>query len=334
MAEAGEDSAWLGVTYAASFSVTSYLGVPLMMDGHAIGTLSVADSRRREWTEADVHTLLDLVAVVIVGIEHRGAAKKNAEARAALGNANAQLLLAKNAAELANRAKAEFLTHMSHELRTPLNSIIGFTNILTKNTGKTLSAKDLKFVERIGFNGAHLLSLVDRILDLSRIEQGELRLRYSQVDVGKAVRAVCESLEGAASLANVSLTCEDVAPANIAPAPLQTDESKLHQIMMNLVGNALKFTPAGGSVRVSVVHDEVSGVPLRIEVSDTGIGIAEEAQARVFEAFEQAEEDTGARFGGTGLGLRISRALAEALGFALTLTSAPGEGSTFTVSFT
>lgn len=182
-------------------------------------------------------------------------------------------------------------------------------------------------------NGAQLLDLMDKILSLSKIEAGELQVHYSWVKVDELVRGVQADHATAAAMVGITLVFgraeHGVTPAELAP--VHTDADKLRQVLVNLVDNAIKFTAAGGQVRVSIPCAPSSGAPRRIDVTDTGMGIAADAQARVFEAFEQAEGDIGARFGGAGVGLRIARALCESLGFALTLESVVGTGSTFSI---
>ncbi len=335
-ADTRADVRFRGVPTVECLGAAAFVGVPLIIDGQPIGAMCVIDVVPHHWSAPQVRALTDLAAVALDAIALQAATRRHAAARAALHSANLQMLLAKNSAELSNRAKAEFLTHMSHELRTPLNSIIGFTNILARNASGTIGPREMKYIERVSFNGGHLLALVERILDLSKIEQGELQLRCTWVNVEHTVRTLCDSLADQAATAGVSLTVDIMCDGHsdaVPHRPLHTDEGKLHRILLNLLGNALKFTPSGGAVRVALYCDPSSGEPRHLDVIDTGIGIAPAAQARVFEAFEQAEDDTGARFGGTGLGLRISRALCESLGFGLTLTSELGQGTTLSIRF-
>ena len=236
---------------------------------------------------------------------------------------------AQAAAERANQAKTDFLSRMSHELRTPLNSVIGFANVLRANRGHQLDARELSYVDRIVTNGRHLLSLITDLLDISRIEAGKMPLVTGPVPLAPLVRSTLSGLEPQLQGRPVELRAE-------LPATLQrldTDATKLQQVILNLVGNALKFTPEG-SVTVRVTADPDTGRPLRLEVEDTGVGIPLEQQEAVFHPFEQGEPGGQRALGGTGLGLTITRALCQLLGYRLTLRSAPGSGSLFTVHFT
>ncbi len=231
---------------------------------------------------------------------------------------------AKVAAEEASQAKSRFLASMSHELRTPLNSVIGFADILLRSRAGELSERDMLYLRRISDNGRHLLSLINDILDLSKIEAGRVEVQASEVQLQTLVTSVTEQMAGQVPR-SVTLSCET--PSYLEP--LVTDEGKLRQVLINLVGNALRFTPEG-RVTVRVLADS-EGTPSSIEVIDTGVGIPLERQQAIFRPFEQGDDSTGRRYGGTGLGLAISRSLLDQLGFDIEVESAPGAGATFRI---
>lgn len=238
------------------------------------------------------------------------------------------LRVAKEAAEAASRAKSDFLARMSHELRSPLNSVIGFSRLLQRTRAHCDAAgtKEATYLDRIHANGVHLLGLINDLLDISRIESGKLDVERERVDLAELVRGTVAQLEGEASGRALLLRVE--APARALW--IETDRRKLRQVLINLVGNAIKFTPEGEVVaRVRLAED---GSPEAVEVADTGVGVAPDRLQSIFEPFEQGESGTARRYGGTGLGLAISRQLCQVLGYRLSVASEPGRGSVFRVA--
>jgi signal transduction histidine kinase len=215
---------------------------------------------------------------------------------------------------------------MSHELRTPLNSIIGFSNVMLRTRGAPAPDSARIYLERIRDNGMHLLVLINDLLDMARIEVGRIPVNLESVDVVALARELAADFEVEARERGLALVVE----APTAAASIETDPSRLRQVVANLVANALKFTNRGRVV-LRVVVDEATAAPARIDVEDTGIGIPAERLDAVFAAFEQAESGTERRYGGAGLGLAIARALCELLGFRLEVRSEVGVGSTFSV---
>lgn len=264
------------------------------------------------------HTqMIEVVANQVGAVIERRRAQKQHEA---------EILRARDAAQAANQAKSEFLSRMSHELRTPLNSVIGFANVLRKNKSSRLGQDDLTYLDRIASNGRHLLTLVNNVLDIAKVEAGRLTVTSGLVAVDELLRDVVAQLDGQPRAPGVALRAE--APEDMTP--IQTDLVLLRQVMINLAGNALRFTHEG-SVVLSADADPEAGVPVRIHVRDTGIGIPADRQKAIFEPFEQAGPETHKSYGGTGLGLSISQAICKELGYQITLESQVGKGSTFTV---
>jgi signal transduction histidine kinase len=204
--------------------------------------------------------------------------------------------------------------------------VIGFANILKKNSSEKLSEKELSYVARIVSNGKLLLEIIGDVLDLSKIEAGRMEPTSEQVELPELVRESVRTLEVHAARKGLALEVE--VPPDVAPR--QTDSRRLQQIILNLLSNAVKFTDEG-RVNVRVITENGSNRPQRIEVEDSGPGIPEDRLADIFEAFRQAEGSTARRYGGTGLGLTICRSLAELLDFSMDVQSEVGEGSTFAV---
>ena len=264
---------------------------------HSFNT--VADQLRTEWQRAQ---------------------DESARARAA----EASLAKARDAAEAATRAKSEFLAVMSHEIRTPMNGVLGMAHMLL---GTTLSTQQEKYVTTVRDSGQALLTILNDILDFSKMEAGKLELQDEDFDLPSLIGNATSLLGFRAREKRLDL---DSAIDPGVPAALRADPGRLRQILLNLVGNAIKFTDRG-RVRVSVLHQGTAdgSVRLRFEVSDTGAGIPMEAQGRLFQEFSQVDQHSTRRAGGTGLGLVISKRIVIAMGGTIGVISAPGHGSTF-----
>ena len=236
----------------------------------------------------------------------------------------AELQQAKAAAESASRTKSEFLASMSHEIRTPMHAIMGIADLLAKTA---LSPEQDKYVQIFRRAGDNLLNLINDILDLSKVEASQLELEQTGFSLHDHLEKVIEMVAARAIEKGLSLVCE-IAPS--APNDLVGDPTRLRQVLLNLLGNAIKFTESG-EVSLRVTQDGNFAVPtaLRFAVSDTGIGIPSQKLGRVFERFTQADSSTTRRFGGSGLGLTISRRLVELMGGRIWAESDVGKGSVF-----
>ncbi|WP_122509232.1 response regulator [Pseudomonas viridiflava] len=239
----------------------------------------------------------------------------------------AQVELQARADELqrSSKYKSEFLANMSHELRTPLNSSLILAKLLAENPTENLTAEQVKFAESIYSAGNDLLNLINDILDISKVEAGKLEVRPENSSVSRLVEGLRGLFQPLATEKRLQFTVEMQAGA---PTMLYTDRQRLEQILKNLLSNAIKFTETG---TVSMIVSRQPGSGIAFTVRDSGIGIAEEHQQSIFEAFRQADGTTNRRYGGTGLGLSISRDLASLLGGSISVTSAPGQGSIFTL---
>jgi PAS domain S-box-containing protein len=261
-------------------------------------------------------------------VTHHVAVKRDITERVlreqALEESNRALRQARDAALQANKTKSEFLANMSHELRTPLNAIIGYSELLMEDADAASQAGLFADLKKIRNSGAHLLSLINDVLDMSKLESGKMELDLQEFDLAEFVSSLRDTIAPLAHSQNNHLELN----LGDAPQRVVNDQQKLQQILINLLSNACKFT-RGGRVRLDVASD--SSGWLKMSVSDTGIGLSEEQQSKIFRAFVQADSSTTRRYGGTGLGLAISQRFCEMMGGRIEVTSAVGQGATFTV---
>jgi signal transduction histidine kinase len=237
-------------------------------------------------------------------------------------------LLRRQAIELeqASRLKSQFLANMSHEFRTPLNAILGYSHMMLQGVAGDLSPAAKRQLQRIDSNGRHLLTIINEILDITRIEAGKMPIQLSEFSVNDIVPEVMAELDPVIGRSKLTVT-----PRLSPHAPtVRSDRQKVKQIVVNLLSNALKFTHHGG-IDITVQYDPYRAM-VSVSVSDTGIGIAPEHHERIFEDFRQVDDSPSRQYGGTGLGLAICRRLATSLGGRITLRSNLGQGSTFTLT--
>ena len=232
------------------------------------------------------------------------------------------------AARAAERTRDEFLARMSHELRTPLNAVIGFSRLLESNRGGNQRPEDIDLLKRVRTSGEQLLRLIEDVLDQARIERGHMDLSMKDTDIVAIANRVADYYRGEAAAKGVRLVA--VLPASASPVDL--DAARFEQVLRHLMDNAVKFT-ANGTIRVTLVTDAATGRPTRLAVSDTGIGIPEDAVDRIFQPFEQGDASHGRPYGGAGLGLPLARRLCGVMGCQLLVESVEGKGSKFTIRF-
>jgi signal transduction histidine kinase/CheY-like chemotaxis protein/HPt (histidine-containing phosphotransfer) domain-containing protein len=304
---------------AHRLALTGYLFCAL---GPAIVVLVARGGR----TEAMAATALTaaLLALLAAGRITGRATRRLLQAERRLSQALAANHAALQHAEAASQAKSRFLATMSHELRTPLNAVIGAAELLRADDGDPQQRHQL--LDAIQRSGGNLLGLIEDILDLSRIEAGQLHLQVQDFHLGDCADAALATAALAAHAKGLTLACR-IDPR--LPARCRGDAARLRQLLINLLGNAVKFTPSG-EVRLRLDPGDAPG-EVRLQVQDSGVGIAPEALAHIFEPFRQGDEGTGRRFGGSGLGLAIVQQLVQAMGGRIQVDSQPGAGACFTL---
>ena len=297
---------------AEALKVRTVLGVPLLREGAAIGVLILMRNVAQPFTDQQIALVTTFADQAVIAIE-------NVRLFDEIQDKSRQLALA-------SENKSQFVSSMSHELRTPLNAIIGLTEMMVTNAARFGTEKAQEPLKRVNRAGTHLLGLINQVLDLSKIEAGKLELNPQTVQLAPLIEEVIGTARQLAEQNKNRLILN--AQENLGA--LTVDPLRLRQILLNLLSNACKFTKEG-EVKLQARRMADGRDVIELSVSDTGIGMTPEQQAKLFEEFTQADATTAQRFGGTGLGLAIARKLARMMGGDVTVTSEPGKGSAFTV---
>lgn len=289
--------------------IRSILTIPLVSEGRLVGVFHACTRTVRRFSEEQIALLSTFASQAVIALE-------NTRLFRTLQANNEEL-------EQASRHKSEFLANMSHELRTPLNAIIGFSEVLKDQFFGALNDKQAEYARDIHDAGHHLLTLINDVLDLAKVEAGRMELLVEPFDLPAAVDSALIMVRERANRQGVELASR----VDERLGRFVGDERKFKQVLLNLLSNAVKFSPAGGLVQVRA---EATQEGVRVSVADQGIGIAESQQCVIFEAFHQAESTLAVKREGTGLGLTLARRFVELHGGSIGVRSQPGAGATFT----
>jgi signal transduction histidine kinase len=291
-------------------NVRTVISVPLLRENALVGVITTWRRESRAFSDKQIALLKTFADQAVIAIE-------NVRLFQELEDKNAQL-------EAANRHKSQFLANVSHELRTPLNSIIGFTRIVLRRTEGKLEALQKENLQKVLISSDHLLNLINELLDLAKIEAGRMEAFAETFKLDDVVRMATTTVEPLLRNGRIKLVTDIAADL----PPLKTDREKLKQSVLNLLSNAVKFTEKG-EIKVAAWRDNGS---LKLTVSDTGIGMNQEALRYIFDEFRQADMSSTRRYGGTGLGLAIVKKFINLMGGEIVVESEEGKGSKFTIT--